>query len=79
MAKIRNSSTDNWYGGGKQQIFTDDDGKEYVIKNSSLDNFYGDGKQKIVSETGADCNIPVWLAATLVIIAVIIQLIIKYN
>ena len=50
-----------------------------MIKNSSLDNFYGDGKQKIVSETGADCNIPVWLAATLVIIAVIIQLIIKYN
>ena len=28
MAKIRNSSTDNWYGEGKWQIFTDDDGKE---------------------------------------------------
>lgn len=50
MGKIRNSSLDNVYGGGKQQIFTDDNGKEYVIKNSSLDNVYGGGKQKIVEE-----------------------------
>ncbi len=53
MAKIRNSSVDNAYGGGKQQIYTDDNGKEYIIKNSSLDNVYGRGKQKIVEEKGS--------------------------
>ncbi len=53
MAKIRNSSINNAYGGGKQQIFTDNNGKEYVIKNSSVDNVYGSGKQKIVEERGS--------------------------
>lgn len=53
MAKIRNSSVDNAYGGGKQQIFTDDNGKEYIIKNSSLDNVYGSGKQEIIEEKGS--------------------------
>ena len=38
VAKIRNSSQDNVYGGGKEQIFTDNSGKEYIVKNSSLDN-----------------------------------------
>lgn len=53
MGKIRNSSLNNVYGGGKQQIYTDDNGKEYIIKNSSLDNVYGNGKQKIVKEKGS--------------------------
>ena len=52
MAKIRNSSVNNAFGDGKQQIFTDDNGKEYIIKNSSLDNLYGSGKQKIIVEKG---------------------------
>ncbi len=53
MGKIRNSSLDNVYGDGKQQIYTSDSGKQYRIKNSSLDNVYGDGKQKIVEEVGS--------------------------
>ena len=53
MAKIRNSSLNNVYGKGKQQIFTDNNGKEYVIKNSSVDNVYGSGKQKIIEEKGS--------------------------
>ena len=53
MAKIRNSSQNNVYGGGKEQIFTDNSGKEYIIKNSSLDNVYGSGKEKIVVESGS--------------------------
>lgn len=53
MAKIRNSSKDNVYGGGKEQIFTDDSGKEYIIKNSSFDNVYGSGKEKVVVESGS--------------------------
>ena len=63
MAKIRNSSVDNVYGGGKQQIFTDDNGKEYIIKNSSLDNVYGSGKQKIVTEnkSGSGDGLADWL------------------
>ena len=53
MAKIRNSSQNNVYGGGKEQIFTDNSGKEYIIKNSSLDNVYGSGKEKTVVESGS--------------------------
>ena len=53
MAKIRNSSQNNVYGGGKEQIFTDNSGKEYIIKNSSLDNVYGTGKEKRVVENGS--------------------------
>ncbi len=53
MGKIRNSSLDNVYGDGKQQIYTSDSGKQYRIKNSSLDNVHGDGKQKIVEEVGS--------------------------
>lgn len=56
MAKIRNSSKDNVYGTGKEQIFTDNNGKEYIIKNSSLDNVYGTGKEKIVTENGSNNN-----------------------
>ena len=52
MAKIRNSSQNNIYGGGKEQIFTDNSGREYIIKNSSLDNVYGGGKEKVVVESG---------------------------
>ena len=70
MAKIRNSSVNNFYGDGKQQIFTDDNGKEYVIRNSSVDNFYGDGKQKVVKERGTSGGleelIPSWLGVILV-------------
>lgn len=50
MAKIRNLSQNNVYGAGKEQIFTDNSGKEYIIKNSSLDNVYGGGKEKRVVE-----------------------------
>ena len=53
MAKIRNSSQNNVYGGGKEQIFTDNSGKEYIVKNSSLDNVYGSGKEKVVVESGS--------------------------
>lgn len=70
MAKIRNSSVNNFYGDGKQQIFTDDNGKEYVISNSSVDNFYGEGKQKKVEERGSsgglETIIPWWLGVILV-------------
>ena len=75
MAKIRNSSTDNWYGGGKQQIFTDDDGNEYTIRNSSMDNWYGDGKQKIVTKRGEKRYIPyagtflIWISIISFVIA----------
>ena len=56
MARIRNSSQNNAYGGGKEQIFTDDNGKEYTIKNSSLDNVYGGGKEKRVVENGSSSD-----------------------
>ncbi len=56
MARIRNSSQNNAYGGGKEQIFTDDSGKEYIIKNSSLDNVYGGGKEKRVVENGSSSD-----------------------
>lgn len=56
MAKIRNSSQNNVYGDGKEQIFTDDNGKEYTIKNSSLDNVYGTGKEKRVVESGSSSD-----------------------
>lgn len=56
MARIRNSSLNNAYSDGKEQIFIDDTGKEYTIRNSSLDNIYGDGKQKIVKERGSSSD-----------------------
>ena len=56
VAKIRNSSQNNVYGGGKEQIFTDNSGKEYIIKNSSLDNVYGGGKEKRVVENGSSSD-----------------------
>lgn len=56
MAKIRNSSQNNVYGGGKEQIFIDNNGKEYIIKNSSLDNVYGTGKEKQVIESGSSSD-----------------------
>ena len=56
MAKIRNSSQNNAYGGGKEQIFTDDSGKEYIIKNSSQNNAYGGGKEKRVVENGSSSD-----------------------
>ena len=77
MARIRNSSLDNWYGEGKQQIFTDDSGKEYIIKNSSLDNVYGTGKEKVVVESGEsggiETIIPWWLTIIIIIICIVIQ------
>lgn len=75
MAKIKNSSVNNSYGGGKEQIFTDDNGKEYVIKNSSVDNVYGSGKQKIVEEKGSSGGleeiIPWWLGVIIVVAYII--------
>lgn len=53
MARIRNSSSNNVFGGGKEQILTTDDGKSYTIKNSSVNNAYGDGKEKIIVENGS--------------------------
>lgn len=86
MTKIKNSSVDNAYGGGKQEIFTDDNGKEYIIKNSSLDNVYGDGKQKIVTENksgSGDCLadwltdvVPWWVWIIFFVVLFIIQRII---
>ena len=81
MAKIRNSSLNNVYGSGKQQIFTDDNGKEYVIKNSSVDNFYGSGKQKIIKEKGSSGGLaemivdalPWWGCLLLVIIIMVVN------
>ena len=77
MAKIRNSSQNNVYGGGKEQIFTDDSGKEYIIKNSSLDNVYGTGKEKVVVESGEsggiETIIPWWLTIIIIIICIVIQ------
>ena len=80
MARIRNSSQNNAYGGGKEQIFTDDNGKEYIIKNSSLDNVYGDGKEKRVVENGSSGDsmladllfsiMPEWLQVIIGIIGV---------
>ena len=80
MAKIRNSSQNNAYGGGKEQIFTDDNGKEYIIKNSSLDNVYGGGKEKRVVENGSSSDsllvdllfsiMPEWLQIIIGIIGV---------
>ena len=77
MARIRNSSLDNVYGEGKEQIFTDDNGKEYIIKNSSLNNVYGTGKEKRVVESNSNNNsllvellsniIPNWLQILLFI------------
>ena len=69
MARIRNSSVNNVFGEGKEQIFTDDNGKEYTIRNSSLDNVFGEGKEKIVTERGSSGGleeiIPWWLALIL--------------
>ena len=77
MARIRNSSLDNFYGDGKQKIFTDNNGKEYIIRNSALDNFYGDGKQQIVKERGSSGGleeiIPGWVTVIILIICFIIQ------
>lgn len=77
MARIRNSSLDNFYGDGKQKIFTDNDGKEYIIRNSALDNFYGDGKQQVVKERsssgGLEEIIPWWLAIIIFVFCFIIQ------
>jgi hypothetical protein len=77
MARIRNSSLDNFYGDGKQKIFTDNDGKEYIIRNSALDNFYGDGKQQIVKEKGSSGGleeiIPGWVVVLIWVVAIILQ------
>jgi len=53
MARIRNSSSNNAFGSGKEQILTTDDGKSYTIKNSSRDNAFGGGKEKIIVENGS--------------------------
>lgn len=78
MARIRNSSLDNFYGEGKQQIITTDDGRSYTIKNSSVNNAYGDGKEKIIVENGSSGGflvdiLPWWSAIIIVIICLIIQ------
>ena len=42
--------------GGKQQIFTADDGKSYTIKNSSVNNVHGTGEEKIIVENGSSSD-----------------------
>lgn len=78
MGKLRNSSTNNAFGEGKEQIYTSDSGKTYRIKNSSVNNAYGEGKEKIIEETGNVGGglaeiIPGWVVVLIWIIAIIIQ------
>lgn len=77
MAKIRNSSLNNVYDEGKEQILTTDDGKSYTIKNSSINNVYGDGKEKIIVENGSSGGlediIPWWVTVIITIACIIIQ------
>lgn len=78
MARIRNSSRDNAFGGGKEQIFTDNNGKGYTIKNSSRDNAFGDGKEKVIVENGSSGGgleeiIPWWVTVIILVICFIIQ------
>ena len=49
MGRLKNTSTDNIYGGGKEQLYISDSGKTYRIRNSSTDNIYGGGKEKIIN------------------------------
>ena len=77
MSRIKNSSSNNAFGGGKEQILTTDDGKSYTIRNSSLDNFYGDGKQKTITERGSSGGleeiIPWWIGVIIFVFCFIIQ------
>ncbi len=78
MARIRNSSRDNAFGGGKEQIFTTNDGKSYTIKNSSRDNAFGDGKEKVIVENGSSGGgleeiIPWWVTVIILVLCFIIQ------
>lgn len=77
MGKLKNSSCDNAFGGGKQQIYTDDSGKEYIIRNSAADNVFGTGKEKIIEEKGKSSTIPCggsifcYIAIALLIIGIV--------
>ena len=56
MGRLKNTSTDNIHGGGKEQIYISDSGKTYRIRNSSADNVYGGGKEKIITEVGSSAG-----------------------
>lgn len=80
MARIKNSMTDNVYGGGKEQILTTDDGRSYVIKNSATRNVHGGGYEKEIKECGSSdyigaCN-PILMT---IIVSLIILLLINFN
>ena len=83
MGKLKNTSTNNAFGEGKEQIYTSDSGKTYRIRNSSLDNVYGTGKEKIITEEPYDSAdgiadllieiVPWWVWGILVIAALVFQ------
>ena len=54
MATLKDTPFDNIYGEGKQQEFTTDDGKKYIIRNSPFKNLYGEGYQKEIVEQDKD-------------------------
>lgn len=78
MTRMRNSSSNNAFGSGKEQILTTDNGKSYTIKNSSRDNAFGDGKEKVIVENGSLGGgiaeiIPWWVTVIILAICFIIQ------
>ena len=84
MGRIRNSTVKNTFGGGYEQIYTDDNGNEFTIKNSLWKNTFGDGYEKEIVKTksgNSDCKIediiPWWLTVIIIIICIIIQLCMK--
>lgn len=84
MGRLRNSTNKNTFGGGYEQIYTDDNGNEYTIKNSPYKNTFGDGCEKeIVKTKSGDSEgkledvIPWWLTVIIIVICIIIQLCMK--
>lgn len=83
MGKLRNTSTNNAFGGGKEQIYTSDSGKTYRIRNASTNNVYGDGKEKIITEESSSGGdglaellveiVPWWVWIILIVGAIIFQ------
>jgi hypothetical protein len=83
MGKLRNTSTNNTFGGGKEQIYTSDSGKTYRIRNTSTENVYGGGKEKIITEECGSAGdglaellaeiVPWWVWIIIVVVILIIQ------
>ena len=84
MGNIRNSTNKNTFGGGYEQIYTDDKGNEFTIRNSTNKNTFGDGYEKEIvktksvnSEGKLEDVIPWWLTVIIIIMCIIIQLCMK--